>query len=152
MLGIHSSYLPGNALNFACSSQDIYYNYLTARKIWDEYSEKVKAVKYVVIDMYDWTYFNFEALMTGVTVDYFIRSGFDCPKALDEKEYKSVSLTWDEINRFLIEIREASEQEKCLLHVFFDNLVEHDENAYSAYPFRDKNANLLIFCTKGILK
>ena len=82
--GIRSSLLPGRAANFASSSQDLYFNYFTAQKIWEEYPDKVSDLKYVVIDMFDYTYFNFESMLTGATIDFFRTSGLDCPETFND--------------------------------------------------------------------
>lgn len=42
----------------------------------DEYDEQIKSVKYIVIDMFDYTYFNYDVLMASECESYLESSGF----------------------------------------------------------------------------
>lgn len=137
--GIRSSYLPGCAVNCAVSSQDLYFNYFTAQKIWEEFPQKVANLKYVVIDMFDYTYFNFESMLTGATVDFFRSSGIDCPEVFNEMGNKNVSESADELNAYLkTQWPNANEYEKNVLQDIFGNMINQDEHAYCDYPLLDR--------------
>ncbi len=45
-------------------------------RCWDEYDEQIKSVKYIVIDMFDYTYFNYDVLMASECESYLESSGF----------------------------------------------------------------------------
>lgn len=141
--GIRSSFLPGRAVNCASSSQDLYFNYYTAQKIWEEFPEKVSNLKYVVIDMFDYTYFNFESMLTGATIDFFRSSGLDCPEAFNEMGNKNISQSADELNAFLqTQWPHSNEYEKSVLHDVFGNMIDKDEHAYCDYPLVDRERKM----------
>lgn len=137
--GIKTDYLPGEVCNFSESSQDIFFNFHIAKRIWEEYPEKLQNIKYVIIDMFDYTYFNFETMFTGATLPYFIDSGLECPKEYDTLENKNIKMTSArEINEYLKAIRPFStENEREILFSCFQNVLENDENAYCHNPLRE---------------
>lgn len=137
--GIRSGFLPGCAVNCASSSQDLYFNYFTAQKIWERFPQKVSELKYVVIDMFDYTYFNFESMLTGATVDFFRVSGLDCPEQFNEMGNKNVSQSADELNAFLkTQWPNSNEYEKAILQEIFGDMISQDEHAYCDYPLVDR--------------
>ncbi len=136
--GIRADFLPGDACNFASSSQDIYFNYFTAQRIWNRYYEKVKDIKYAVIEMFDYTYFNFETMYTGATLNFFHKSGIECPKEYDSLENKNLTMSAAEINNYLrTKWAYSSEKERRLVEEYFENLIENDENAYHNHNLVD---------------
>lgn len=141
--GIRSSFLPGCAVNCASSSQDLYFNYFTAQKIWQEFPQKVSDLKYVVIDMFDYTYFNFESMLTGATIDFFRGSGIDCPQEFNELGNKNVSQSADELNAFLkTQWPNSNAFERNVLREIFGEMIHQDEHAYCDYPLVDRKRTL----------
>lgn len=137
--GIRASFLPGRAANFASSSQDLYFNYFTAQKIWEEYPDKVSDLKYVVIDMFDYTYFNFESMLTGATIDFFRTSGLECPETFNEIGNKNVYHTAEEINAFLkMQWAHSNSFEATVFQEIFGDMRQQDSNAYCDYPLVDR--------------
>lgn len=63
-------------LNLAVSAQDIYYNYQTFKKCITNYGNKIKNLHYVIIDLYDYYYFNLDTSMTICAVDYICWGGY----------------------------------------------------------------------------
>ncbi len=142
-VGILSSLLPGRAANFASSSQDIYFNYLTAQKIWKEFPEKVSDLKYAVIDMFDYTYFNFETMLTDATINFFQISGLDCPALFDKIGNKNISASAEEINAYLqTQWPHATTTEQAVFSQLFKNAKDYDEHAYCDYPLTDRTRKL----------
>lgn len=143
--GIRSSLLPGRAANFASSSQDLYFNYFTAQKIWEEYPDKVSDLKYVVIDMFDYTYFNFESMLTGATIDFFRTSGLDCPETFNDMGNKNISQTAEEMNAFLrTQWPHSNSYERGIFQQTFGDVIQQDENAYCDYPLVDRTRKVSI--------
>ncbi len=141
--GIRSSYLPGCAVNCASSSQDLYFNYVTAQKIWEEFPQKVADLKYVVVDMFDYTYFNFESMLTGATIDFFRSSGMDCPEEFNVMGNKNVSQTADELNAFLkTQWPHSNGYEKNVIWEVFGDMIDQDEHAYCDYPLVDRERTI----------
>ena len=91
---LHHSYL-------AVSSQDIYYNYKTLEYCIDNYWEKIKDLKHIIIDMYDYEYFNFDTSLAKNIYRYFMWGGYN----LDEhnmtrnKIYKN---SLEEVRNYLL--------------------------------------------------
>lgn len=61
--------------NLAIASQDIYYNYLTLKYCLENYPEYFANLKYVVIDMFDYTYINFDTSLASVGGAYLWNNG-----------------------------------------------------------------------------
>jgi len=138
--GIRSSYLPGCVVNCASVSQDLYFNYYTAQKIWEMFPQKVSELKYVVIDMFDYTYFNYYTMLTGATVDFFIKSGINCPKEFDEITNKCVAMSAEELNALLKKLWPSSnEYEKSIFQKIFGDMISQDEHAYCDYLLGHRN-------------
>jgi len=57
-------------VNLAVSSQDLFYNYKTLEFCLKNYPEQFKNLKYVVIDMFDYTYFNLDTSLNSMAVSY----------------------------------------------------------------------------------
>ena len=75
--GIAEEYLPGNVCNLSSNSQDIYFNYKVLESLYEEYYVKIKDIKYVVFDMFDYFYFNFDTIQTGAMMRFVEANGFE---------------------------------------------------------------------------
>ena len=95
--GITAARLPGKVCNLCCSSQDIYFNFKTIRNLFIEYPEQLKNVKYVIMDMFDYTYFNYDTLLAGENMTYLEESGFECEFRNGIEKRKNVC----DINQYL---------------------------------------------------
>lgn len=100
-VGILADRLQGHYANLAVSSQDIYYNYKTLEYCIDNYWEKIKDLKHIIIDMYDYEYFNFDTSLAKNIYRYFMWGGYN----LDEhnmtrnKIYKN---SLEEVRNYLL--------------------------------------------------
>lgn len=70
-------------LNLAVSSQDIYYNYKIFQSCIREYGERLKRLSYIVIDLYDYYYFNIDTSMSTHIINYIFWGGY-----LDEHNFR----------------------------------------------------------------
>lgn len=59
-VGILPRLLEGNWANLSVSSQDLFYSVKTLEHCLTNYFDKIKNLKYVVLDMYDYSYFNYD--------------------------------------------------------------------------------------------
>lgn len=76
-VGILPQLLHGNFCNLAVSSQDIYYNMKTLKHCMDHYKSKIQNLHYLIFDMYDYTYFNYDASLCKAANKYYnIWGGF----------------------------------------------------------------------------
>lgn len=76
--GIVEESLPGNVLNFCSSSQDIYFNTKILSALAEEYYDFICNAKYVIFDMFDYTYFNYDVLLSNELLNYLGFNGFFC--------------------------------------------------------------------------
>lgn len=74
--GIVPRYMHMNFANLAFSAQDLYYNLKTLEYCLTNYMDKLRYVKYVVIDMYDYSYFNFDTSKVKWAPRYYATGGF----------------------------------------------------------------------------
>ncbi len=73
--GINPKYLDGEWLNLATSAEDIYYHFEVLKKYYNRYVLDANKVKYVVIDMYDYTVFSFDTSMSAQALCYWADGG-----------------------------------------------------------------------------
>lgn len=128
MTAIDEDLLPGEVCNLCESSQDIYFNCKVMEHMIDEYYEQIKELKYVVIDMFDYTYFNFDTIQTGAYEPFLENSGFLCESRMPWLKEKSV----EDINEDIARKRRAAESESSqrILDSLFPNIMENGEDAY----------------------
>lgn len=67
---------PGNFAKLSVPSQDIYYNFKTLEYCCDKYFNKIAGLNTVIFDMYDYSYFNYDASMTDTIANYMGCGGF----------------------------------------------------------------------------
>lgn len=135
MVGIVEEKMPGNVCNLCYSSQDIYFNYKTLKKCVDEYYWEIKDIKYAVIDMFDYFYFNFDTILTGAYDIFLEKSGFLCEERKSWNKSQSVM----EINLILEQMwREGKGQEQQqLFYEFFPFARERDNGVFKEMPSYD---------------
>lgn len=66
----------GNFAKLSVPSQDIYYNYKTLEYCCEYYFDKIAGLKTVIYDMYDYSYFNYDASMTDTIANYVGCGGY----------------------------------------------------------------------------
>ena len=76
-VGVIPSMLNGTFCNLAVSSQDIYYQYKTLEYCFENYPEKFRNLKCVVIDLCDYNYFNYDNSLSNSALNYINFGGFN---------------------------------------------------------------------------
>ncbi len=84
-VGIIEQRLPGYFLNLAVSSQDLFSDFKTLEFLYQNHYEKIKNLKTVIIDLFDYSYFNYDVSMGSKFVDYLCSGGMD----FDEHHYEN---------------------------------------------------------------
>lgn len=97
--GIMEELLPGNVLNFCSSSQDIYFNTKVLSSLVEEYYDFVSSARYVIFDLFDYTYFNYDVLLSNECLGYLAYNGFFC----EERNSSAKKPDTDAINQLLAE-------------------------------------------------
>lgn len=72
---IHSRYLPGSWCNLSNGSEDIYYHLITLKICMERYWAHIKKLKYLMIDLWDYEVFNYDASMTKAILIYWSHGG-----------------------------------------------------------------------------
>lgn len=70
-------------LNLAVDGQDIYYNYRIFQQCIAGNGERLKKLQYIIIDLYDYNYFNIDISMSNFAMDYICWGGY-----FDEHNFK----------------------------------------------------------------
>lgn len=122
-VGINPKLLKGNFCNLAASSQDIYYNLKTLEYCIENYYEKIKNLKYAILDIFDYNYLNYDVSLTSDLINYLSWGGYN----LDYHNYnqnKNFDLSVEEelakINSKII--KPLSIEERNLRDTLFENL------------------------------
>ncbi len=74
-VGIVPDEMTSPVANIAVGGQDIYYNFEVLKYCIKKYPEKLAGLKNVIIDMFDYTYFNYDTSLSRNAVTYFVKSG-----------------------------------------------------------------------------
>ena len=75
-VGILPELMEGNFCNLAVSAQDLFYNLKTLQYCRKHHSEKIKDLKYLVVDMYNYNFFNFDTSLSRHAVNYLRWGGY----------------------------------------------------------------------------
>ena len=125
--GINPKLLEGNWWNLANGSQDIFYNNCVFNRCINQCCDKFSKLKYVVFDLWDYTYLNYDCSLSKSIIYYWAHGGY-IENLHNYKYNKLYSLTPDE------ELRKAgyyspliSEEMKKLRNSLFDMdyVIEH---------------------------
>lgn len=142
MTGIVEERMPGNVCNLCESSQDIYFNYRVLESLCEEYPERIEGLKYVVFDMFDYTYFNFDTIQTGAYEAFLEESGFWCEERYNWNKQRSPYQINEWLNKAWQE-GEADEQQKRLREVF-PYIFEKDDCVYKGTTVLKSRKHILI--------
>lgn len=130
-VGINTDFMKLNFANFARSHQDIFFHISTLKHAVTNYPKELNSIKYAIIDLFDYYYFNYDTSLSVNAADYVRYSGalFDAHnydrntrKALDYNDLvNALNQEWysniieDEINTWenLFSDFHAAEHEKA---------------------------------------
>lgn len=126
-MGIDENELPGNVINFSCSSQDIYFNFRTLYNVIKKYPEKLANVKYLIFDMFDYTYFNYDTLMAGECETFLEASGFECEFRNGIEKQRDVNKLNSELFEFWREGTKKDKKRELLELVFPKMKIKNNE-------------------------
>lgn len=68
--GINTDILGDKWCNLAISSQDIYGNYKVFEYIYNKYKDRLCGLKYIIFDLFDYTYFNYDVSLAKNAANY----------------------------------------------------------------------------------
>lgn len=137
MVGIVEDKMPGNVCNLCYSSQDIYFNYLTLKKCYEQYYYEIKDLKYVVIDMFDYFYFNFDTILSGAFDRFVEISGFLCEERTPWNKEQSVQQINEVLSGGIWQEGKTAWEQK-LFSEFFPFARERDCGVYKDITLYDE--------------
>lgn len=76
-LGINPKLLKGKFCNLSVSSQDLYYNLKTLEHCIEFYPDKIKNLKYAILDIFDYNYLNYDVSLTSDLINYLSWGGYN---------------------------------------------------------------------------
>ena len=123
--------------NLAVSSQDMYYNLKTFEYCMEKYYNKIKDMKYLIIDMFDYNYFNFDVTSCGLlALDYYDYGGYN----LDGHNFnrnKSYGCCFDDymLTRLYNKYQYIDEEQMDFWEMLFGDVHKHNGYVeFCAYP------------------
>lgn len=98
-VGVLGDYFEEPFCNLAVSSQDLYYQYNTLLYCLENYPDKLKSLKYAIVDLYDYNYFNYDTSLSKGAVNYWLYGGLQSQahnfnkNSIFKENYDDVMLT-----------------------------------------------------------
>lgn len=147
--GINPKYLNHKFYNFCRSSQDLYYTLIQLKYIKQNYKDKIKSLKYIVLDMYNYTYFNFDVSLSKIALNFIYNNGFyefthnlSKNKNYSKKYHERMKQELDEdeiilLNNIIEAERVIRDNNGYYLNYKSNNIIleEEDINMYNLSPF-----------------
>lgn len=142
-VGINTDFLDGNWCNLAISSQDLYGNKKVLEYAYSRYEKRFANLKYVIIDMFDYVYFNYDTSMASNAMNYLgnvinihgIRHHFKQNKLYEEMQNNITKSYLFCDNKIL------KESDRKKLEVLFED-VHKDEYIFRNYQ-REKSVHII---------
>ncbi len=75
VVGINPTLLEGNWRNLATNHEDIYYHYQVLKRCVEKYPKATENLSSIIIDMYDYIFFNYDLSLTGNICHYWSVGG-----------------------------------------------------------------------------
>lgn len=94
-VGIIPHFLEHQFCNLALSSQDLYYNIKAFEYCYSKYNEMLQKLEYIIFDLYDYTYFNFDTSLSKNIRLYYSWGGILDPHNYEKN--KLFSCSFDEL-------------------------------------------------------
>ncbi len=121
--------------NLAVSSQDLFYNYMSLKYVTEKYPEKLKDVKYIIIDMYKYNYFNFDTSLSKMAIMYYSWGGFnkDPHNYGNNKNFKN---SFEDVQEYLFALRTKRITQRTMEiwdEMFSFNVDSINKETFSAY-------------------
>lgn len=128
-VGIVTKFMEHKFLNVALSHQDLYYNLCTLKYLIEKYPQSVEKLQHVVIDMFDYTYFNYDTSLSENAGQYYLIGGYNLDGHNFNKN-KNFEYHFEEIIQKIQKewYKEISETEIDVWEKLFLNFYEYDCN------------------------
>lgn len=108
----------GCFVNLSSSSQSLFYNYWIFKRCLAEYKQKLTGLKYVIIDMYDYNFFNSDISLTTGLFDYIEWGGLINPHNFSKNHNYCNSFEAELLREKNIVTNLSMENEKIMAELF----------------------------------
>lgn len=129
--GIVEDVFPVPFLNLSCRSQDIYTSSYVLEKIVTEYPQKIKKLKYLIFDLYDYNGFNIDTSMSTGYLDYISCGGIYREHNFDKNSHYKSKLSEELfMNKYMIrgkKIRGKGYKELFIEHSLLSSENKNDD-------------------------
>lgn len=130
--GLLTDYMSVPFLNLAVPSQDLYADLETFRACVHKYGKRLRKLKYLVIDMFDYNYFNFDASLCKLFFSHLEYGGIIKKHNYDRN--RNYVNTFEEELFLRLGVKKQSSQKQVLQELFEeDYAIEQVVEPYSRY-------------------
>lgn len=132
--GINPIYLPGIWKNLATASEDLYYHYKVLKKCVDCYSFIINDLQYAIIDMFDYTVFNYDVSRNKHILEYWSCGGYaeDSHHFKENENYSGTSK--EEMKKAGFYFPVIDDRDFRLAHQLFDMNKIFESDWFRDYP------------------
>ncbi|MCM1156658.1 MAG: hypothetical protein NC314_07935 [Roseburia sp.] len=119
--------------NLAVPSQDLYYNLKTFAYCMSHYRSKISGLKYMVLDLFDYTYFNYDVSLSKTAVSYYYYYGGYTLDAHNFAKNKNFDYSFEHMQILQQEkkLEGISREKMALWETIFDNV--HEKTNYREF-------------------
>lgn len=130
-VGILAEHFSNPVCNLAFNSQDIYYNKKIFEYCIEKYRDKISDLEFIIFDMFDYTYFNYDVSRSRSAPGYYLRGYTKDPHHFVDNT--NTSIHFDEMMTFLLreKYKDISNQQINLFDTLFQDI--HAADGYEAY-------------------
>ena len=136
-VGIIAENLRYPTANLAVSSQDLFYNYVTLKYVLENFPDKLKNLKFLIIDMYKYNYFNFDTSMSKMALTHCLLGGYNLHPH-NFAHNRNYSFSYDEMVKYTLNVHNYGDiSEKTISKwssIFNFNTESLDEEIMSNWP------------------
>lgn len=141
-LGINPEYLKGNFCNLAVSSQDIYYSLKTLEYCIENYPDKIKNLKYVILDIFDYNYFNYDVSLTSDIINYFSWGGYNLDYHNYEKNRNFTLTVEEELSKKNCRlIKPLKKEDRNIRDELFKNIYEDSKKMFRDFATKEQRSS-----------
>lgn len=131
-MGLIPEMLHKNIVNCTVHAQDLYYNLQTIRHCRKEYGIKLQKTDTVVIDMFDYTYFNFDTSQSIMAFSYYAEYGGGDYGQHNYYKKSNAANTYDSIQGYVENMRkgmlDGSIQNEVLWEKLMHNFISDNKS------------------------
>ncbi|WP_373265173.1 hypothetical protein [Hungatella hathewayi] len=119
MYGYIESFFDGGVINLSSSSQSLFYSYQIFKRCLSEYRKKLAGLNYIIIDLYDYNFFNSDISLTRGLFDYIEWGGLIDPHNFRKNQSYKGSFE-DELMREKRILADLPVNKKQIMHELFE--------------------------------